>query len=230
MKKITLFVVLVALTTFAAHAQFLFTSAGVRAGANLTTIQGEMGTQWKPGFHVGGVIDYEIKPNLFYLQGGVYLTQKGYKSELEFPDAYTQKLNFTAFYAEVPILAVLKWKLDKNSTLSFNLGPSFNIGLFGKSEFSQVGEQFPEDTFTETFNTFSDQGFKRFDISAMMGVGYAWKQYSVHFNYDYGFLIVGDKDKMAGSKGAFSGNNIALMLTFGYTFNFYTEDEPTASN
>ncbi len=201
-------------------AQAQFSGIGLRAGLNISTINDYIMAESKMGFHAGAIVDFDIN-DYFYLESGLYVSQKGCKSTVKVPEEYSNGYvttdNFNSYYLELPILASLRIPVMENGFLLLNIGPAFSYGVGGKTQTDTTyyKEQPPGAPYnsSHTFETFnSTNGFKHFDIGAIMGVGFKWREFSFHFNYDYSFLVLNEQRTFMGSNGV-------IMFSLGYTFN-----------
>ncbi len=174
---------------------------GIRAGLNLSNQVdkydgGKESASMHPGFHVGVIADIPLAKNFFYITPGLYFTQKGYKE-----DDY--KAN--PMYLEIPILFSGRYTIGK-AQLQVNFGPYFAVGVAGKEKYSSHG-------YSEKWDYFGDDGYKRFDAGLSVGAGVTLqKHYYVGIQYEAGLANMyddGDDDKL---------RNKNFMISVGYNF------------
>lgn len=172
---------------------------GVRAGMNISSAHMKAGgftenSDSKIGFHVGAVLDWQIL-DAFYIQPGLQYSLKGMKWD----DA---DLKSNASYIELPILASYRFYLGgENTKLHVNAGPYLAMGIAGKSKDTDTGEK---------WDTFGDDGLKRFDVGLQFGVGVSFSKFYVGGSYQLGLMNIGRDD--------IKYKNRNWMITLGYTF------------
>ncbi len=197
---------------------------GIRAGMNVSNIK-EKYSYWGEsesektnalvGYHIGFIVDVPLYKNYFYIQPGLYLTQKGgkYKENYGSNEKYEEKLNPT--YLEIPILFSGRYTFGI-AQLQLNFGPYLACGLFGKDKYEDTYNGKKE---TDSENFFGgDDGFKRFDVGLSLGAGVLLsRHYYIGFQYEFGLgnMIPGD---WSDDDESWKMKNRNFMLTVGYNF------------
>ena len=134
MKKLLLALVLTTAFTSSTKAQVY-----VQGGLNLANITKTNDGQTEknnilPSFNVGILGGFDLSENLT-LNRACYLSGHGSKAETYFNGGTDYvKSKFNPLYIQVPLNAVVKIPLEKNSGIFFNAGPYVAIGVGGKSK------------------------------------------------------------------------------------------------
>jgi len=192
-------------------------SFGVNAGVNLSNahVEDHIGDiKARVGFQVGVTAEYALT-DAFYLQSGLSFTTKGFKNEYgvaESSISYNVKHTVNEMYLQLPVKAAYKFPVMDNMNIVFNLGPYFAYGVGGKTKTeinNRVGTI--EGTIKDDkYNTFSDEGLKRFDFGLGAGVGAEFGQIVVGLNYELGLINIAREDGNVKNRNA--------SLTLGYRF------------
>ena len=197
MKKIILVLSAVLLST-GAFAQNRGFEWGVKAGLNLSTVTKFDDTKFKPGFAAGVFGEYVIS-DFFGVQAELLYSMAGFK--------YKEgglELNDKRDYLILPILA----KFYILERLSVDIGPQFGYALSGKldldaGEFTGAGKYYDDD-------------FKKFDITAAMGLSYKFGfGLDVFARYNLGLTKLFDNKAPLFGKDA---KNSAIQVGVGYRF------------
>jgi len=149
-------------------------------------------TDYRNAFHVGARVVKDF-PNqrhedqYIYVTGGAMLSLKGYSKN---------KVYFNPYYLNIPIHCGYKFQFDEFFALFGELGPYFDIGLFGKTDGQDV---FSDEIDCKRFN---------FGLGIQGGVEICNKV-SVSLGYEHGFL---------NSLPEFSSKNRTMLFTLGYRF------------
>lgn len=221
MKKMVMLAVLTAGMLLSANAQEV--KFGVKAGLNLSTAGGDMkdfiediGMDQKShiGFHIGAFVDLGLTEN-FYIQPGLFYSNKGLKGELKEDDSYKLKMNLS--YLEIPILASYRINLSDNMKWHINAGPYLAYGIGGKIKFE--GELL-EDEFDDLKAFDEDEGdLKRFDFGLSFGTGVNFKSVYLGVKYDLGLTnIAGDSWEGDEESSSTKIKNRNFSISVGYTF------------
>ncbi|MBU8891142.1 MAG: PorT family protein [Bacteroidales bacterium] len=148
---------------------------GAKAGLNVAnaSTSGTIDTKSKLGIHLGGVAEYEIMDAL-YAQGGILLSQKGYKYELDLSGpgyTYTEESKISLFYIDIPLTAVYKFELGDMSiygTGGFNIG----MGLSGKYKYEENDDGNITSGETDLdWGSGNTDDIKRMDLGFIVGAG-----------------------------------------------------------
>ncbi len=193
-------------------------SWGLRVGLNVA----DMHTSWKGGgenggttcgFNVGVICDIPVVSRYFYIQPGLYFTQKGYSYKEDWGDGEYEKASMHPYYAEIPILFSGRYDITKDITVQLDLGPYFACGLFGKYKEEECayynrGYQ----TYKDDSDCFDDMN--RFDCGIDFGVGFTFfHDIYIGFEYEWGLVNVAKY-----TDGDYSVKNRNCMINIGYTF------------
>ena len=194
----------------------------VKAGmsvANMT--QMEEGAKF--GYTVGIGADYAFS-NMFSLQTGINFTSKGTR-EVDVEDDYRNynKEVFKVFshYAELPVLAAVKFQVTDDFKVLVNAGPYFAMGLAGKEEYTNTaiqGVDYSYDLFKDSKD--NKALMNRFDTGLQFGVGTELNDhFLINLTGQCGFISPYNEpyDRMYGDDGK-SPKNLNFMITAGYRF------------
>ena len=148
------------------------------------------------------------------------------------------------WYAQIPVFAGFKYEIPQlpaGNFVSFYLGPTFNVGLFGRLWDRKVTPGMPQhsnnyDTYV-TGNKDDRRSFKhmrRIDVGVVLGVAYQWHNFTFDLYFDHGFIALMKKDDVLNgvvygnetttettttteeNRNAYTGTNQAIMLGIGY--------------
>jgi opacity protein-like surface antigen len=140
------------------------------------------GTNLGLAFQIGVSDMLSIQPELLLIQKGVRVE--------EFDSRVSSKLLFKLNYLEVPMLVKLSFPVSESLGLFVNAGPSIGYALNGKIIYIEDGDRKEDIDFDD------DDGFKRTDISMVLGGGASFNLSSVKLlleaRYLYGFSNVLD--------------------------------------
>lgn len=168
---------------------------GIRTGVNLANMglsyeNASLSFNSRTGFHAGVIADIPVVES-FYIQPGLYLSQKGfkYKGSAIFNDSKHDDANIEAkpLYLEVPVLASFRFNVANNVQLLANAGPYFAYGIGGKGTAGISGKSESEDFFSD--------GINRFDCGLSFGAGVQFaRHYYLGFAYELGLTNIIDAD------------------------------------
>ena len=126
-----------------AHAAMAQFTLGVKAGANITKIQGvAFKDEFRYGYHAGGFLELGLGKK-FGLQPEVLFNQVTSRLDSNFSHIYQNAANFNTYkdvklkYLSIPIL--LNYKLG--NILSLQAGPQFGILMSGDKTLLQNGKE-----------------------------------------------------------------------------------------
>ncbi len=200
MKKMRLFftATLVFLTIGAApvNAQEKTVTFGVKAGANLATIGGDLdGARHTFKYQAGITVDILLVDHLYILTGLDFQT-KGAKFKL----ASRVEVKYSPMYLQLPATLGYKFDLGSDIRLVVNAGPYLSYGIGGKAKSDG-----------ESLKLFGDNIFKRLDYGVIGSGGVEFGRFSVSGGYDLGLRNISH------AKGAKTRNRNAY-LTVGVKF------------
>jgi len=205
-KTLSLLVLLVFVANAAAEKQAresdpepsMETGYGIRAGTNWSSIDHYPSSVL--GWQVGGAMDIPLKPirlgrkhALINLQPEAMLVAKGGDYDyILFRMGYEAR----AYFLEVPVSASFKFFVNENFSVRLDLGPYFDLGLFGeKTEPAPYGK-------SSTFKDGYWKGLSRFNFGRHEGIAIQWSNY--YF--------------AATESSSFTDNVSSTYLTLGYNF------------
>ncbi|MBK8495829.1 MAG: PorT family protein [Chitinophagaceae bacterium] len=201
MKKVFLGLFLTTAVALGTNAQVY-----VQGGLNLANISKTKDGQTEknnilPSFNVGIMGRLPIT-SMFSLESGLLLTGKGSKAETYFNSGNYTKAKFNPLYIEMPVNAVVKIPLQKESNVFFHAGPYVAVGIAGKSvrETSTLGViststsniKFSND---DPFTPGENEGaaydrLKRFDVGLNFGGGVQFGRIMLKANYGLGLTKI----------------------------------------
>lgn len=197
-------------------------SFGVRAGMDVSSYSLASSIySFKPGFHVGAVVDFPIASKFSFVSG-LYLADKGTKAKGDFPpdnvyfflpvERYSFIETNNNYQLEVPLLFTYKIPLNSNVSLKPQIGAFFAYTLFGNIEDERVyyrGKQ------TNSKNYSVSDGV--FGIGANAGISVFYNKFSVTYSCDFG---ISSKEEGYSTFYYEVGNypDICMFLSLGYNF------------
>lgn len=195
---------------------------GVRAGINFASMTAKEGSisassDSRVGFNAGISVDFPVLES-FYVQSGLYLSQKGFKVEINDYEVsggkYTAEAN--PMYLEIPVLASYRYNFSDAAQLQFNVGPYFAFGVGGKYKGKTTYGSYTSEYEIDYFGSEDDEkswNAKTFDCGLQFGVGITFNKIYVGCAYQTGLTNVtkGDHDDES-----YKNNN--FMINLGYNF------------
>lgn len=216
MKKLSILLFVTMLLSFTTQAQITITP---RVGATFSTIgfsdlieqELEFGDTKSAVGILGGVeLGFGIS-DLFSIQTGLNYIQKGAKFG---SDGTTATL--TTNYIELPILARVNFGSDKVKAY-INAGPSFGLGLNGKSKVEALGLSFEDDI---SFGDGEDDTFENsIDLGLQFGagIGYALGPGQIVLDLRYGLGLSNLFETPDGlDRSDFKSTNNVFAISLGY--------------
>lgn len=178
------------------NAQDKFATFGIKGGANLSSMSGDIKkTDYVFKYQFGITADLALTENV-YIITGLDLQTKGTKSK---PHGAAD-VKYNPMYLQLPVHAAYKLDISNNNRLVFEAGPYVAYGISGKMK--SDGHK---------VNIFGDDRFKRFDMGIGTAVGVEFGSIVVKGGYDFGLL---DVCKISGVKA----RNHNAFVTLGYHF------------
>ena len=203
-----LLIIMISMLSFQSYAQ----SFGVKGGLSLANmlIEDEDETMsdefsMKPGFHVGGFIDYSLS-DFLSVEASLLLNTKGFKWE---DGDYIMK--FKLLYLDIPIALKASYNLSDNLTMYGAVGPYLGIGLSGKAKSEYDGETDEENI--EWGNNEDEDDLKRFEFGATFGGGVEIGAIQVGISYDLGLANISSYTDYGSTI-----KNRVLKFSVGYKF------------
>lgn len=255
MKKILTLLAFAVLLQLPVKAQFV--DYGVRIANGASYVADDLLTHTPIlGFNIGGYVDYMFTDwknpwsENIYLQTGLNITRRGTNFQQVFVNMLSIRQGFFHdWYAQIPLFAGFKYEIPQlpaGNYVNFFLGPTVNVGLFGKLWDRQVTPGKPRAVNYDTFVTGSKDDrssfktLRRFDVGLILGVGYQWHNFTFDLFLDHGFIALMNKDDVLApfdnqnqnqtgtennttqnntkpkDRNAYTGTNNAIMLAVGY--------------
>ena len=214
--KISIVLFLMILTS-ASFAQTFGIKTGFTLSDMVIKIDGEnLGEEFKmkPGFHVGGTVDFGIS-DVFSIETGLTFITKGTRwkeSESYMGEDYETSLNINLYYLDIPVTAKVSIPAG-NTKIYLEAGPYLGIGLVGNTvtKMSYNGETEKE---KETIEWGEDDFLKRLDYGLRFGAGVVVNSFLIGASYDLGLANISSYTD-EGSKI----QNRVLSFSVGYRFN-----------
>jgi hypothetical protein len=183
MKKLLLMFVFVASTAFATQAQNA--SFGIRAGANISNLSGDLRDESrfenKVGFHAGIMANFGIVDDFFSIQPELLYSNKGFKhedSQISLPLFNRRregKVNYN--YLDLPVLAKIK-----AGPLYFEAGPQASYLLSVNNETKTYINGSLQSTNTDEK---SKSGLSEFEVGYVAGIGFTSRNNAISFGVRY---------------------------------------------
>lgn len=216
-------IAVICLIAVAVNAQEKPVTFGVKAGVNLSNVNGDINeNDAKFGFTAGVSLDYAFNPNV-YLLTGLDFSMKGFKvSDITVQgvsESITGDLKLNLSYIQLPIHIGYKLDVAENTKVVFHAGPYLAYGVNGKWKAEAGGEKESANAFTNDAIENDVPKLKRFDFGLGLGVGAEFGKIGVNLGYDFGLVNVVDK-YMFGDYGEVDASikNMNGYLTIGYKF------------
>lgn len=170
---------------------------GLRLGMNLSTVSSDDsyldGGDIQAGLNIGALVGFQLSPQApVYLESGLFYTEKGGKGKNQ-----GKKFIYNLNYLEVPV--VIKYKFDVDGDFSVHpfAGGYMAWGIGGRIK--NYGDR-------ETYKTFCEDNFKRFDGGIRLGCGFEYQILYGEMAYDLGIANIGHDDFGSSKNGCFSIN------------------------
>ena len=200
---------------------------GVRAGANFTTITGDldlseigisMSRKMKPGFQLGVVANIPMSNEKITFQPGIIFTQQGAKWKGSGSANWGTPVNLDADvemllnYLQIPLNFQYKYDLNGGNTLLFQGGPYLGYGLSGKLKMKVTASALgvsESNSDEESIDFGNDGDFKSLDFGLGLGAGMLFKErIQVGLGYNLGLVDI------EGEGEGIKNNGIALTITY----------------
>lgn len=198
MKRIILAAVVIAVTTIGANAQFR--SINPEVGLNFAHVAGK-DTKSMTGIKAGASATIDLGSKGFYIEPGLFYTQKGTK--VKSGNVIASKANFN--YLELPVNIGYRYDMGRSGSVFAFAGPYAAMALSGHiTDYTgPVGTD---------GNLKPGDNFLRMDYGANFGLGYV-SPWGVYIRGQYSMGIGGSPHASTG------GANRVLSVSLGYTIN-----------
>ena len=251
MKKILILLALVAAVQMPLRAQFVHYGAQLGCGAAFVT--DDLLTS-SPVFAVGigGYVDYMFTEwknpwsENVYIRTGLNFNRRGTNFSQDLTHMESMRRGFFHnWYAQIPVVFGFRYELPQlpaGNYINIFIGPSFNVGLFGRRWDRQVTLAMPQ--LSNNYDTFitgtkddraSFKHLRRLDASVIFGIGYQWHNITVDLYMDHGFVALMKRadvlapydvaqnlteenmtEAQKADRNAYTGTNQAFMISIGY--------------
>ena len=162
-------------------------------------------------YRVGALVDYTCYANLF-LEGGLFFQHKGYRIVNELGGEDEEDYSVRLYYLHVPLSANYRFSIEK-IWLAPQLGPYFDVALFGKQKGFERNEGVKKDYNEDIFDDIHKDTYRRFDCGILIGLNGFFKNYRVGMEFDLG--IVNMYKKVLGTQPEIR------HTTFSFNFAYY---------
>ncbi len=221
MRKLTMALILTTAVAFSSKAQIY-----VQGGLNLANITKTSDGQTEdnnilPSFNAGILGRFGLS-STFDLESGLLFTGHGSKAETYFNGGKDYvKSRFNPYYLQVPLNAVVKIPLEKESNVFFHAGPYVAMGIAGNSkQESKIGPLMSSSTQSIKFSNDDpftsqqeDAGYdklKRFDFGLNFGGGIDLGSVMFKVNYGLGLAKINSTE----SNNTYNDKNKYRTLSF----------------
>ncbi len=228
MKKLVLGLVLTTAFTLGSKAQVY-----IQGGLNLANISKTNDGQTEennilPSFNVGVLGRFGLS-STFDLESGLLLTGHGSKAETYFNGGNDYvKTKFNPIYLQVPLNAVVKIPMTKESSAFFHGGPYVAMGIGGKSKReSKIGPLLSssessiafsnDDPFTSQQEDAGYNKLKRFDFGLNFGGGVQFSRIILKANYGLGLAKINstESNNTANEKNKYRTLSFSVGIPLG---------------
>ena len=210
MKKLLVLLAFAVMLQVSAQAQFV--RYGARLSNGVSYVSDDLLTH-SPilGFNLGGYVDYMFTEwknpwaENIYLEFGFNIVRRGTNFRQVWVDMLSVRQGFYHnWYAQIPVLAGFKYEIPQlpaGNYVSFYLGPTFNVGLFGRLWDRKVTPGMPQRT--HNYDTYitgdkndrrSFQHMRRIDVGVVLGLAYQWHNFTFDLYLDHGFIALMRED------------------------------------
>lgn len=204
------------------------------------------------GFTLGGYVDYMFTEwknpwsENVYIRTGLNINRRGtnFKQDLSLMSSIRRGY-FHNWYAQIPVTFGFRYELPQlpaGNYINFFIGPTFNVGIFGRLWDRQVTLSMPQTS--NNYDTFvtgtkddrsSFKHLRRLDASVILGVGYQWHNFTIDIYMDHGFVALMKRadvlapydvaqgldetnmtEQQKADRNAYTGTNQSFMISVGY--------------
>lgn len=193
---------------------------GVRTGLNISSVseksESEGYNSSRVNINLGISADVPVF-NGFYLQTGLYLSNKGWNYKDDAYDDYQEEATIKLSYLQLPIMAAYHYPIADGFKLQVSTGPYIACGIFGAVDWKETSrygdkESGSIDAFGDEDDTF---GLKRFDLGWLFSAGVTWQKVYFGLQYDLGGMNIAHKDAWGDD---YSIKNRCFSINVGYNF------------
>lgn len=224
MKRVLVLFVLIFIS-FTAISQ---TKYGVRAGMTLSTYYCAQSVyQFKPGIHIGGVVDIPIGSSKFSFVPGLYFADKGTIKEGSFPppnvyffmrpEAFDFKDIHYNFQFQIPLLFTYKIPINDKVTLKPQIGVYFSFTMLERINSKRVWyfSYSPNPPSESTYDYYYHDGHYG-GFGANVGLSTFYNKYSFTLSCDVGHA--NNSESLSSYVNDVNIPHICLYFSLGYDF------------
>lgn len=195
---------------------------GVRAGMSLSSYVIKPYFLFKPGVHVGGIVDVSISSK-FSLVSGLYFADKGSRNEGEFiDDLSNEQYSFDAtindYQIELPLLLTYKISLNNNLSLKPQIGMFASYTLYSEINDTRVYvKNSIKGTPIHSSQYYNALDYNIYTFGMNIGLSVLYKNFSFTYSWDLGVM----SDYMFARSywdGHYPGANSCMFFSLGYNF------------
>ena len=169
---------------------------------------------FKPGVHIGAILEIPFKSSEWSFTTGLNLADKGtkYYGYFEY-NIFTYKATESNYRLEVPLLFTYKISLNKNISLKPQIGVFAAYTIFGKAEGKRVYNGSYYQSPTEISYNYLPSDYI-IGVGANAGISFIFKNLSFTYSCDLGF-----PETLKCEQYTYFGENIFTMfISLGYNF------------
>lgn len=158
---------------------------GLRLGLGLATVNSDDnrldGGSAQAGLNLGALVGFQLSPAApVYFETGLFYTEKGGKGYVD-GSKFTYDLN----YLEIPLVVKYKYEIDDDLSVQPLAGGYIAFGVGGKVKNYRD---------RDTYSSFSEDFFKRFDGGLKIGCGVEYQLIYAELAYDIGLANICHSD------------------------------------
>lgn len=174
---------------------------GLRLGLTVTTVNSDDerldGGSAQAGINIGAIIGIQLTQKApVYFETGIFYTEKGGKGRMD-----DKKITYDLNYLEFPLLVKYKYEIDENFGVHPFVGGYLACGIGGKVK--DYGGMLSEDGYRDTYSSFSEDFFRRFDAGLRIGCGGEYQMLYAEISYDFGLTNICHSDFESSHNGCF---------------------------
>lgn len=189
----------------------------LKAGVGIGNIIGNsMGSpKVKPAYKLGSSLECPFD-KVWSLQTGLFFVSKGTNHVIVEVDGFSAQAKVNALYLELPLMAAVRFAMNRNTKIIVSAGPYCAWGIGGKTK--ALGYRGPSSAvqnwsseYVVEMNTFGDEGLdlRRLDYGIGMGMAVEYRHYVIGVDGQYGLSKL---------QKELNAKNLTGFVTVGYKF------------
>jgi hypothetical protein len=192
---------------------------GVRGGLNLSTaIVHDGNSKFKPGYHIGGTVDYLFSPK-FELQSGLGFSQTGSIIDDFDIGSYNcgkpdHTFTFNSLYLKLPLYIAYRKDISDNLNFNIGLGPYFGYGIVGKTKRTLNDAAGITKKEWDIFDKSEIETLNKFDFGAGCKLDIGYNKFILGAGFESGLINVINKKYSQEMKY----RNVNISISVGYKF------------